>query len=45
MPLFKKLTKVEEVDIDVDLAMPMSNVVDQEVKTQVLSLIFYTSSI
>jgi hypothetical protein len=45
MPLLKKLTKVEEVDIDVDLAMPMSNVVHPQVKTQVLSLIFCTSSI
>jgi hypothetical protein len=27
MPLFKKLTKVEEVDIDIDLAMPMLKVV------------------
>jgi hypothetical protein len=45
MPLFKKLTKVEEVDIDVDLAMPMSKVVNPQVKTLVLSLILYTFSI
>lgn len=36
---------MEEVDIDIDLAMPMSKVVNPQMKTMVLLLIFYTFSI